>query len=107
MGSIYDQGPKAHPTIFGCSCLHLTLVHVAIGKIYALISGPFDTPYEGGFFLFFLRVPPDYPMSPPRVKLLTTDQVHRQAPNMAPLVGPQLWLRNSAPSFFVYLAICS
>ncbi|MEQ2188636.1 ubiquitin-conjugating enzyme E2 Ze, partial [Goodea atripinnis] len=35
---------------------------------------PFDTPYEGGFFLFLFRCPPDYPIHPPRVKLITTGQ---------------------------------
>uniref|UniRef100_A0A8C5SBY6 Ubiquitin-conjugating enzyme E2 Z n=1 Tax=Laticauda laticaudata TaxID=8630 RepID=A0A8C5SBY6_LATLA len=40
--------------------------------IHALITGPFDTPYEGGFFLFLFRCPPDYPIHPPRVKLMTT-----------------------------------
>uniref|UniRef100_A0A1B6KZD3 Ubiquitin-conjugating enzyme E2 Z n=1 Tax=Graphocephala atropunctata TaxID=36148 RepID=A0A1B6KZD3_9HEMI len=43
----------------------LTLVH-------ALITGPFDTPYEGGFFYFILRFPHDYPIKPPKVKLMTT-----------------------------------
>ncbi|XP_061701125.1 ubiquitin-conjugating enzyme E2 Z isoform X2 [Syngnathoides biaculeatus] len=42
--------------------------------IHALITGPFDTPYEGGFFLFLFRCPPDYPIHPPRVKLITTGQ---------------------------------
>nr|CAH8829794.1 unnamed protein product [Trichobilharzia regenti] len=41
-------------------------------KIYALITGPFDTPYEGGFFLFMIRFPPEYPLVPPKVKLMTT-----------------------------------
>lgn len=41
-------------------------------KIHALVSGPFETPYEGGFFYFILRCPPDYPLSPPRVRLMTT-----------------------------------
>lgn len=41
-------------------------------KIHAIISGPPDTPYEGGFFYFFIRVPPTYPLLPPRVKLMTT-----------------------------------
>ncbi|EDO49586.1 predicted protein [Nematostella vectensis] len=40
--------------------------------IHALITGPFDTPYEGGFFYFLIRCPPDYPIRPPRVKLMTT-----------------------------------
>jgi len=43
-------------------------------KVHALITGPFDTPYEGGFFYFIIRCPPDYPMRPPRVKLLTTGE---------------------------------
>ncbi|XP_046328169.1 ubiquitin-conjugating enzyme E2 Z-like [Haliotis rufescens] len=43
-----------------------------ITKIHALITGPFDTPYEGGFFYFLIRCPPDYPIHPPRVKLMTT-----------------------------------
>ncbi|XP_013379616.2 ubiquitin-conjugating enzyme E2 Z-like [Lingula anatina] len=43
-----------------------------ITKIHALITGPFDTPYEGGFFYFLIRCPPDYPIRAPRVRLLTT-----------------------------------
>lgn len=41
-------------------------------QIHALITGPFDTPYEGGFYYFLIRCPPDYPIRPPRVKLMTT-----------------------------------
>lgn len=40
--------------------------------VHALITGAFDTPYEGGYFYFILRCPPDYPLRPPRVKLMTT-----------------------------------
>ena len=40
--------------------------------VHALVTGPFGTPYEGGFFLFEMRCPPDYPHRPPAVKLLTT-----------------------------------
>ncbi|KAK3929324.1 Ubiquitin-conjugating enzyme E2 Z [Frankliniella fusca] len=43
----------------------LTIVH-------ALITGAFDTPYEGGFFYFILRCPPDYPLRPPKVRFMTT-----------------------------------
>jgi len=43
-----------------------------ITKIHALIVGPFDTPYEGGFFYFLIRCPPDYPIRAPRCRLLTT-----------------------------------
>lgn len=45
-----------------------------ITKLHALIIGPFDTPYEGGFFHFLIRCPPTYPIHPPKVKLLTTGQ---------------------------------
>ncbi|CAN7983938.1 unnamed protein product [Ixodes hexagonus] len=44
-----------------------------ITKIHALVTGPFDTPYEGGFFYFLLKCPSDYPIQPPRVRFMTTD----------------------------------
>lgn len=37
-----------------------------------LIRGPEDTPYEGGFFLFDMKLPDDYPSNPPSVTFLTT-----------------------------------
>lgn len=30
-----------------------------------MITGPVDTPYEHGLFVFDVRLPPDYPASPP------------------------------------------
>lgn len=44
-----------------------------ITKIHALVVGMPDEVNAGGFFLFFLKVPPDYPLRPPRVRVLTTD----------------------------------
>lgn len=44
-----------------------------ITKITALIVGPLDTPYAGGFFHFDIRVVSEYPMKPPQVVLRTTD----------------------------------
>eukprot|EP01102_Stenamoeba_stenopodia_P013636 TRINITY_DN4451_c0_g1_i1.p1 TRINITY_DN4451_c0_g1~~TRINITY_DN4451_c0_g1_i1.p1 ORF type:complete len:363 (+),score=78.67 TRINITY_DN4451_c0_g1_i1:118-1206(+) len=41
--------------------------------IEALIIGPEDTPYDGGFFHFEMEFPDDYPWNPPKVKLTTTD----------------------------------
>ena len=41
---------------------------------HAVVVGPADTPYEGGFFYFFVKFPHDYPIRPPRVKLMTTCQ---------------------------------
>ncbi|KAH7956993.1 ubiquitin-conjugating enzyme E2 Z [Rhipicephalus sanguineus] len=43
-----------------------------ITLIDALVLGPADTPYEGGFFHFLLQCPPDYPIKPPRVRLMNT-----------------------------------
>ncbi|XP_065288647.1 ubiquitin-conjugating enzyme E2 Z-like [Dermacentor albipictus] len=44
-----------------------------VTRIHALVVGPGGTPYEGGFFQFFMRFPSDYPLSPPRVRIMTTD----------------------------------
>ncbi|KAH7966603.1 hypothetical protein HPB49_017999 [Dermacentor silvarum] len=44
-----------------------------VTRIHALIVGPSGTPYEGGFFQFYMKCPPDYPISPPRVRIMTTD----------------------------------
>lgn len=40
--------------------------------IKALITGPSNTPYENGCFLFDIYCPRDYPNVPPYVKFLTT-----------------------------------
>ena len=40
--------------------------------IKALIAGPDGSPYACGCFEFDLFLPPDYPLSPPRVTLVTT-----------------------------------
>lgn len=37
-----------------------------------IITGPDDTPYSGGCFVFDCYFPQQYPMEPPRIKLLTT-----------------------------------
>ncbi|XP_050043586.1 ubiquitin-conjugating enzyme E2 Z-like [Dermacentor andersoni] len=44
-----------------------------ITKMHALIVGPPNTPCEGGFFHFLVKCPPNYPVSPPRVRVMTTD----------------------------------
>lgn len=43
-----------------------------ITRIEALIVGPPETPYEGGFFHFLVKCPPEYPNQPPRVRIMTT-----------------------------------
>lgn len=44
--------------------------HMDIMKV--LITGPDDTPYSGGGFLFDIYFPPTYPNGPPQVNLQTT-----------------------------------
>lgn len=41
---------------------------------HAVIVGPENTPYEGGFFYFYVKFPSNYPLSPPIIKLMTTAQ---------------------------------
>ena len=54
-----------------------------IFDIKALIIGPEDTPYEGGFFCFQINIDKvQYPMVPPKVKFITTDGRIRFNPNL-------------------------
>ena len=43
-----------------------------INHWHALITGPEDTPYEGGCFIFDILCGPDYPNAAPKVLLFTT-----------------------------------
>jgi ubiquitin-conjugating enzyme E2 Z len=51
-------------------------------KNYALIIGPKNTPYFGGYFLFEIIFPKDYPKNPPSVKFLTINNSVRFNPNL-------------------------
>jgi ubiquitin-conjugating enzyme E2 Z len=51
-------------------------------KGYALIIGPEDTPYFGGYYLFSLDYPIDYPHNPPKVKYYTNYNNVRFNPNL-------------------------
>lgn len=41
--------------------------------IKVLITGPEDTPYHNGCFIFDVFLPPQYPAVPPQVRIITTD----------------------------------
>ena len=49
---------------------------------YALIIGPEDSLYYGGYYFYKFKFPPDYPHSPPLVEFLTNDGTTRMHPNM-------------------------
>ena len=51
-------------------------------KGYALIVGPEDTPYFGGFYFFEVNFPTDYPHSPPIVVYKTNGDNIRFNPNL-------------------------
>ncbi|CAE7540979.1 ubc-17, partial [Symbiodinium microadriaticum] len=54
-----------------CSSLPPSIRFMVLEQNYSyckfLISGPVDTPYEGGFFVFDMALPPDYPVNSPAV----------------------------------------
>lgn len=50
-------------------------------KGYAMIVGPVDTPYCGGFYFFEFDFPPDYPYSPPKLTFCTNGYNIRLHPN--------------------------
>lgn len=49
---------------------------------YAMIVGPSNTPYFGGFYFFKFVFPYDYPFSPPKVTYMTNDGLTRFNPNL-------------------------
>jgi ubiquitin-conjugating enzyme E2 Z len=53
-----------------------------IYSIKAMIIGPEDTPYEGGFFFFDINFPKNYPMEPPKAKFMTLNREVRFNPNL-------------------------
>lgn len=51
-------------------------------KAVALIVGPRETPYAGGFYFFEFLFPNSYPLNPPRVAFCTGDGRVRFNPNL-------------------------
>ncbi len=51
-------------------------------KGYAMIVGPSDTPYFGGYYFFEFNFPTNYPYSPPSVKYCTNGENIRFNPNL-------------------------
>ena len=49
---------------------------------YALLIGPDDTPYSGGYYFFKISYPSNYPHSPPKYIFYTNDGAMRMHPNL-------------------------
>lgn len=62
--------------------IHIDYNEENIYKITALIIGPDDTPYEGGFFFFTFKFGNNYPFEPPQVTFDTIDGTVRFNPNL-------------------------
>lgn len=72
MHHILIQVPAVFLSIMYQLNLAIHFILFLTGQVHVLVQGPEGTPYEGGFFYFLVRFPPDYPLRPPRVKLMTT-----------------------------------
>ena len=62
--------------------IHFYMNKKDIYKNYALIIGPKNTPYFGGYYIFEIKFPNNYPDNSPSVKLLTVDGKIRFNPNL-------------------------
>ena len=62
--------------------LFLKPVDDKINHLRALIIGPVDTPYEGGFLYFDILLPDQYPFASPIMKFLTPNSNQRIHPNL-------------------------
>lgn len=51
--------------------ISIELVNGSLVDLRGRISGPPDTPYEGGIFLLDIKIPETYPFNPPKVKFIT------------------------------------
>lgn len=61
---------------------YLSINEENIYKHHAMIIGPKNTPYFGGFYFFEINFKKTYPKDPPYVKFLTTDGKVRFNPNL-------------------------
>jgi ubiquitin-conjugating enzyme E2 Z len=62
-----------------------------IDIIYAMLVGPKDTPYEGGFYFFKFEYPNDYPMSPPVATFCTRGLIKNGSVSIKVRFNPNLY----------------
>lgn len=56
------------------SAVFAVLEEDALNVSRFVVSGPVDTPYENGLFVFDVFLPENYPTDPPLVQMVTTGQ---------------------------------
>ena len=66
----------------------------------ASVSGPQDSPYQGGVFFFIIDFPPDYPFKPPKVTM-DGKIYHPNIPNLRGRVSLNMLRRQWKPEFTV------
>ena len=63
-----------------------------MNKIYAMLIGQKDTPYENGFYFFTFEYPDKYPMQPPLAKYCTQGSIKGTNKNFSPIrFNPNLY----------------
>ena len=65
----------------------------------ATVSGPQDSPYQGGVFYFIFDFPPDYPFKPPKVTAVT--KIYHPNINSNGCVSLNMLRRQWKPEFTV------
>ena len=65
-----------------------------ISKIFAMLIGPDDTPYEKGFYFFEFVYPLDYPMVPPVAKYLTQGMLNNGKTQFSVRFNPNLYVNG-------------
>jgi ubiquitin-protein ligase len=53
-----------------------------IYNVKVMMIGPKDTPYQGGFYMFDLYYPDNYPVNPPNVRFISMSRKARIHPNL-------------------------
>lgn len=62
---------KQNPTQFNVFFLYVFLFNYHTRYFHVKVTGPEDSPFEGGLFKLELFLPEDYPMSAPKVRFIT------------------------------------
>jgi ubiquitin-conjugating enzyme E2 Z len=86
----YDELNKSYD-ILKDSGIYFNINDENINIVYAMLVGPKDTPYEGGFYFFKFEYPNDYPMSPPLATFYTKGHIKNGPLNIKVRFNPNLY----------------